>query len=300
VTVDAGWHRSFSGVVRRTYEAAWEDKIPFLASALSFDLLLTAVPFVILLLGVVGYLVQQQVTLQQIDVTQLIDQFLPGRTHLNRDDTFAWLDRLFLDIVQHRGRLTLIGVPLFLWFSTRLFASLRAALNEVFDTEEQRPWVWANVVDAGMVAATGSLFLANSLLSAGVSFLEAWTITELGDIAGLHWFWAFSLELLAFVFGIALFFLLFKVLPSRHIAWRTALVASLFCAFAFEVAKQLFALYVTRFATFDRLTSDANFLAAVLFLLWIHYTAVVFLLGGEVAETYDLVRLRRKQRVWLA
>jgi len=51
--------------------------------------------------------------------------------------------------------------------------------------------------------------------------------------------------------------------------------------------------------TFDRVASDANFFAFFLFLLWVYYMAYVFLLGGEVAETYDLIRMRRQQRVGL-
>jgi len=47
------------------------------------------------------------------------------------------------------------------------------------------------------------------------------------------------------------------------------------------------------------LASDANLIAFGLFVLWIYYTAYVFLLGGEVAETYDLMRMRRLQRVQL-
>lgn len=298
--IDAGWHRSVTGMFRRTFEAAYEDNIPFLASALAFDLLLTAVPFVVLFLGFVGYLVQHQLTSEQIEVQQLIERFLPPNARHGGPDTFGWLKELFTQIVRNRGRLTLIGVPLFLWFSTRLFSSVRAALNDVFDTEEHRPWVLAKVVDVGMVVGSGSLLLINGLLSAWLSYLDAWTSAELGEFAGLHWFWALSLELLAFAIGVALFFLMFKVLPSRRIYWRTALVAAVFCSVAFEVAKRLYALYLTNFATFDRLTSDANVVAFVLFLLWVHYTAFVFLLGGEVAETYDLVRLRRQQRVWLA
>jgi membrane protein len=98
---------------------------------------------------------------------------------------------------------------------------------------------------------------------------------------------------------VVLFFIIFKFLPSRRIVWRTALVAAVFCALGFEVARRLYALYVTRFATLDRVASDANIVALFLFLLWIYYTAYLFLLGGEVAETYDLVRMRRSQRVQL-
>ena len=56
---------------------------------------------------------------------------------------------------------------------------------------------------------------------------------------------------------------------------------------------------MARFVTFDRVASDANLIAFLLFVLWIYYTAYMFLLGGEVAETYDLMRMRRLQRVQL-
>ena len=105
--------------------------------------------------------------------------------------------------------------------------------------------------------------------------------------------------MLAFAFSTLLFFLVFKILPSRRIYWRTALIAATFCALAFEVAKRLYTLYLARFVTFDRVASDANALAFLLFFLWIYFTAYVFLLGGEVAETYDLIRMRRAQRVVL-
>src|SRR3989449_7614965 len=115
----------------------------------------------------------------------------------------------------------------------------------------------------------------------------------------LDWLWRFGLETVAFAAGVVLFFSIFKMLPSRRIHWRTALVAAVFCSLGFEVAKRLYALYVTRFATLDQLASDANVVAFALFLLWVYYTAYLFLLGGEVAETYDLMRMRRSQRVRL-
>jgi membrane protein len=279
---EGGWHRSVTGVVRRTLEAAFEDNIPFLASALSFDLLLTALPFVMLLLAVVGYLVQHQITTQQLELHELLARFLPTGA------TFERVESMLGGIVRQRGRLTVVGLPLFLWFSTRLFAGLRAALNEVFDTDEIRPWALAKLVDLMMVLVTGAVLVATALLAA----FEARTME-------LDWFWRFGAETVAFALGVLLFFLIFKILPSRRIRWQTALVAAVFCSLGFEVAKRLYALYVAKFVTFDRVASDANVVALFLFLLWVYYTAYLFLLGGEVAETYDLVRLRRTQRVQL-
>ncbi|PYP31223.1 MAG: hypothetical protein DMD47_07835 [Gemmatimonadetes bacterium] len=292
---EGGWHRSVTGVVRRTLEAAFEDNIPFLASALSFDLLLTTLPFVILLLAVVGYLVQHQVTTHQVQLHELLARFLPSGASGGGVGAFEQVESALASIVRHRGRLTLVGLPLFLWFSTRLFGGLRAALNEVFDTDEIRSWPVAKLIDLTMVFVTGAVLVANALLAA----YEARNAGVVSGSFALDWFWRFSMETVAFALGILLFFLIFKILPSRRIQWQTALVAAVFCSLGFEVAKRLYALYVAKFVTFDRVASDANVVALFLFLLWVYYTAYLFLLGGEVAETYDLVRMRRSQRVQL-
>jgi membrane protein len=277
VNGEGGWHRTVSGVARRTLEAAYEDNIPFLASAVSFDILLTAIPFVGLVLAVVAYLVEYQLAIHQLDVHELLQRFLPESNQAS-GDRFGFIERALGDLVARRGGLTLLAAPLFLWFSTRMFGGLRAALNEVFDTEENRPWPVAKLTDLAMVFVAGTLFLANAFASTGK-----------GAIAQLE----------PLVFSTLLFFVIFKFLPSRRIYWRTGLVASLFCAVGFEIAKRLFALYVSHFVTFNRAASNANLVAVLLLLLWIYYTAFIFLLGGEVAETYDLMRMRRLQRVRL-
>ena len=274
---EGGWHRTVTGVVRRTLEAAYEDNIPFLAGALSFDILLTAIPFVGLVLAVVGYLVQYQLAIHQLNVHELLERFLPESSG-GETGTFGFIERGLADLVARRGHITVLAAPLFLWFSTRMFGGLRAALNEVFDTEENRPWPIAKLIDLAMVFVSGTLFLANAFASSTPGFFS---------------------QLLSLVLSTLLFFVIFKFLPSRRIYWRTSVVASLFCAVAFEIAKRLYALYVARFVTFDRVASDANLIGFLLFILWIYYTAYMFLLGGEVAETYDLMRMRRLQRVQL-
>ena len=292
---ESGWHGSIPGIARRTIEAAFEDNIPFLASALSFDLLLTTIPFIALLLAVVGYLVQHQITSHQINLHELLAQVLPSVSGSSAAGAFQAVERALGGVLRLRGRLTLFGLPLFLWFSTRLFGGLRAALNEVFDTDERRAWPAAKLLDLLMVCVTGVFLVANGVLS-------AYQVRNAAVVSGsfvVFWLWRLSVETVAFSLGVGMFFVVFKLLPSRRINWRTALVASVFCSLGFEVVRRLYALYVAQFVTFDRLASDANIVALFLFLLWVYYTAYLFLLGGEVAETFDLIRMRRAQGVRL-
>jgi len=289
-----GWHQSIGGVAKRTFEAAYEDNIPFLASALSFDVILTAIPFLIVLVGVLGSLVHYQITTQQVSLTELLQRFMP-QLEGRGAEAVQYVETVLEQVIASRGQLTLVGLPLFLYFSTRLFGGLRAALNEVFDTEEHRPWWFAKLLDLLLVLLTGSLLLSSALLPA----LEAGMLQQLGDGPVVEWLYRLSLEVIAFAFSTILFLGVFKILPSRRIAWRTALVAAVFCALAFEVAKRLYALYLSNFLTLDRLASNANVGAFFLLIVWIYYTNCLFLIGGEIAESYDLARMRRGQRVQL-
>jgi len=72
-----------------------------------------------------------------------------------------------------------------------------------------------------------------------------------------------------------------------------------FTALLFEVAKRLYALYLANFASLEGLSGDANLGAIVLFILWIYYTAIVFLLGAVVAETWELKKMLESQRAIL-
>jgi len=290
----AGWHQSIWGVVKPTLELAYEDNIPFLASALSFDVILTSIPFLVLLLAVVGSLVQHQLTTQQLDLAELLRRFMPTERGPG-GDAVRHVEDVLAQVVASRGQLTLIGLPLFVYFSTRLFGGLRAALNDVFDTEEKRPWPLAKMYDLLLVVVTAILLLSSALLPA----LQAHTVGQLGEGFRLEWLYRLSLQIVAFTFSTILFLCVFKILPSRRIAWRTAVVAAAFCALAFELAKRLYALYVTHFVTLDRLASNANAGAFFLLILWIYYTNCVFLIGGEIAEVYDLARMRRAQQVRL-
>lgn len=291
-----GWHQSVWGVVKRTMEGAYEDNLPFLASALSFDVILTAIPFLFLLLSVVGTLVQHQITTQQVTLEELLRRFMPAGSGSGAA-AVRNVERILEQVVASRGQLTLVAAPLFVYTATRLFGGLRAALNEVFDTEERRSWQVGKLIDFALMLLTGTLLLLSALLPA----LEARTIglMEEGGSFLLEWLYRLSLEIVAFGFSTVLFLAVFKVLPSRRIAWRTAVVAAVFCALAFELAKRLYALYVSHFVTLDRLASNANAGAFFLLILWIYYTNCVFLIGGEIAEAYDLARMRRVQRVQL-
>jgi membrane protein len=280
------WHdvRNF---VRRVYEGAGESNVPFLASALAFDAILAAIPLGAVILAVVGEVLSANAAASRLDLADYLRQLLPS--YGRGPSPFEPVIRLAENVVRSRAKLSLVGFPLFVWFSTRLFGSLRSALCEVFDTPETRSWIRGKLYDAGLVLATGVLFAASTVLSEGAGVL-------VGRIGFLAYFVA---QLFAFAFLIALFVMIFKIAPAHRVRWDTALVAALTCAIGFDLAKELLGVYFRAVAQPEALASDATVGAVILFVAWVYYMTFVFLLGGQIAQVYELRRRQAAQRAAL-
>jgi len=265
--------------------------------------LLAAVPFVLLVLAGLGQLLEGTAAVPP-SPTELFERFLPP--HLRGpDDPFAAAEALLGRIATFGQKVTLVAVPAFLWFATRAFASARTALNDIYDVSlrplRRRHFVVGFLVGKGrdlmMVIVTILLFLASTGITTGLALAQAWGE---GHVPGLG-FWLSSVgrllaEGVAFVFIVALFLILYRFGSQRRMPIQAALVASLFAGAAFELARRLYALYLTNVASYNVAATDANLGAVILFVLWMYYSALVFLLGAVVAETWMLRHLQQRQR----
>ena len=247
-----------------------------------------------------------------IDTVLLFHGFLPPHSSMPDGDPFEIVEKLLTGISENRGELSLYAAPTFLWFSTRLFAGIRTALNDIYDVSLRPPphqgfvaiYLQAKLRDTIMVIGTVILFLTNTLLTTGLAVAQArGTATILAMLPQAGFFLStvgrFLTELLAFAFSVSLFYITYRYASARRLPWRTALLASIFTAVLFEMAKRLYALYLANFASFQALGGDANLGAIALFILWVYYTAIVFLLGAVVAETWELRKMQERQRAIL-
>jgi len=240
-----------------------------------------------------------------VDPNLLFHRFLPPHDTSPGADPFAVIERILTRITERRGQVSLVAIPAFVWFSTRLFAGARIALNEIYDvsvrpTRPRHPviaYLRGKLRDAGMVLGTLLLFLANTALSAGLAYLES----RGAEVAPPLRFWVtwagrFLGEGLAFAFQFLLFYIVYRYASVRRIPARIALIAAGFTTVFFEVAKRLYGLYLTHLATFESASGGGQVGAVVLFVLWVYYTAIVFLVGGVVAETWELRTMQTQQR----
>jgi membrane protein len=80
-----------------------------------------------------------------------------------------------------------------------------------------------------------------------------------------------------------LFSAIYKILPNTRLLWRDVLVASFGTAILFEAGQTVIGYYLANFIT-------ANIYGAaggiIVLLIWVYYSAQIFLLGAEFTKVW--------------
>jgi membrane protein len=289
-----GWRAAVRDYARRIWVASGEDNLFFLAGGIAFNILLAAVPFTLLILAGVSFALRVTPDATLGEVLYLVDRFLPPHS----ETADAPIHRLISDILSARGTLGLYGSITYVWFSTRLFGSLRSVLADVFDIESDRGIIGGKWFDVRMTVYSTVLLVAYLVLNAYLAIATTHGVNllaELGirpDVMGTLEYLAG--RVLAFVFIVAIFFALYKYLPNRRVRWQQALVGSLTSSLLFELARNIWTAYTASFDPGSFYSGTLYGLISLVF--WTYYAALIFLLGGEVAQAHELRRVRRLQR----
>jgi membrane protein len=292
--VSLGW--TLRDYAKRVWDNSGEDNVLFLAGGIAFNLILAALPFILLLVNGLTYILPlfvHNAVNSTATMREFIDRLLPAHQEGNSS-----LDNLLSALLTTRQTVTIYSSIGFVWFSTRLFGSLRTVLASVFDIESERGIIAGKIFDVKITVVSTLLFVASVTINSYVSIATHSSVTTLEriglrkDVMGGVEYWLG--RGIAFAFIALMFFALYKFLPIRRVRTQAAWVASLFTSVAFEGARVLFSYYTSTFNPASMYTGTLT--AIIVVVVWFYYAAVIFILGGEVGQVYELRRIRRIQR----
>ncbi len=180
---------------------------------------------------------------------------------------------------------TALGLGLMLVGATTVFAELQNTLDRIWRAPA-RPagglWLLlrARVLLFGLILGLGFLLVVSLLLDAALAGLQAWWSPRLGG-------WQTTLALLNLGSGFALmtlvFAMIYKVMPRVQIAWSDVWVGALATAGLFTLGRWLLSLYLQPGAVSPGFGAAGSL---VVVLVWVYYSAQIFLLGAEFTWVY--------------
>lgn len=276
-TLRSGFHKYVWNLGRDSIDGWLRHNVARTGAALAFYTVFSLAPVLLLSIAIAGFFFGDEAARGEI-VAQI--RGLIGTTG-------AAAIQAILKNVNRPGAgiiATLVSVvTLFIGANTAL-AELKAGLDQIWDVpSERRQGFWyfirTRVLSAGLILALGFLLLVSLVISAAMTGLERlWGGEEVVSLV-VSWL------NIAFSFGlvVVLFATIYKVLPSVRIAWRDVFVGAVVTALLFTIGKFAIGAYLGNSSIAGTYGAAGS---VVLLLVWVYYSAQIFLLGAEFTRSY--------------
>ena len=276
------------GVVRDTVSDWITHNASSLGAALAFYTLFSIAPILVIAMAVAGSVFGPNVA-----ETQVLDEM----RGLLGDAGAKAVQSLLASAHQSglKGIAAAIGVVTLLIGATSVFGELQKTLDYIWKSPEKSSVAWwrilrSRILSVGLILGVGFLLMVSLLVSAALSALGAWFQTFLVQ-------WSVILPALDLVLSLGLstvlFAMIYKFVPREDIAWGDVWIGGLVTACLFTVGKQLIGLYLGR----SSLSSAYGAAGSIMvLLLWIYYSAQIFLLGAEFTHVFTYALGSRSDR----
>src|SRR6266480_1640606 len=234
----SGKHGSFVAnsisLLKQTFSEWLEDKVPQLGAALAYYTVFSLAPLVLLLLAIVGFLFRNDPAGAWQKVTEQMSYFL---------------DKSAIDVVQgiaqkasqpNKGVLaTSIGILLALFGASGVFGQLQDALNTIWGVKTKpgvgiMGFIRSRFLSFAMVAGVCFLLLVSlvleSLLKSFSHYIQAALPGGLAIAVSVYLIFDFAVV-------VALFGMIFKILPDVKTRWRDVWIGAVMTAIFFAIGK---------------------------------------------------------------
>jgi len=265
--------KHFFDVARKSVSAWSDDYAPSMGAAIAYYTVFSLAPLLLIVIAVAGAVFGREAVQGEI-VAQL--QGLIGH------DGAVAVQGLIKSASAPADGLVAGGISLIVLLvgATTVFGELQSALDRIWQVPQGiKSGLWATLksrlLSFGMILGLAFLLMVSLVVSAGVAAFGRFA----GDMVP-GWEIALQLLNLCISLGITtlLFAMIYKLMPQARIAWRDVWVGAIVTAVLFNVGKLLISLYVGK-------TSVASSYAAagsiIVLLVWVYYSAQIFLLGAE-------------------
>ena len=253
-----------------------EDRCPQIAGSLTYTTLLALVPSFAVAVALLSQAPFFDAWMQQVRV------FL----HLNLAPAIAGhiINDYVESFARNARRLKVPGIAVLLVVSVWMMLIVDHSLNVIWRVRRRRPY-WLLVPGYLALLVVGPVLIGTSM--AATTYVVSLSMGLVPDFIGRR----DVFRVISLLLTMLAFFVIYKTVPHRHVPWRHAVLGSAVAAVLFEAAKELFAVYVKHASTYSAVYGA--FAALPLFLVWIHLSWMVALLGAELtaSATYWHARL---------
>ena len=264
--------RTLWQILQGTTDNWLEDQASSISAALAFYCAFSLAPLLIIIVTIAGWIVGGELAYSYVG-SQLTMLF--GATS----------GKLIMDAMRSAQTsdgawATVVSIAMLLVGASTVFSALESALQQVWGGRQAMPRGWrtfvrSRLVSFGFILAIGFLLLVSLTLTTALAALRGYVTRHFEGLVGLF---ASVDFLLSILLGTGLVSLMYRYLPARRLAWRHVITGALVTALLFHLGRWGIGLYLGRATQPTAYGAAASFAAL---LLWLYYSAQIFLFGAE-------------------
>jgi membrane protein len=170
--------------------------------------------------------------------------------------------------------------------ATTVFGELQDALDRIWRAPARDSgkglfnMLRVRLLSFSMIMGIGFLLMVSLVASAALAALGKWWSPVFGG-------WATLAQVVNFVFSFAMvtvvFGMIYKIMPRVRVEWRDVWVGAAVTALLFTIGKHLIGLYIGKSSVASGYGAAGSL---VVVLVWVYYSAQIFLLGAEFTWVY--------------
>ncbi len=275
---EAWWRRGLRAIFDLLKETAlaWDrDKASRLAAALAYYAIFSIAPLLVIIISITGLVFGERAA--QAEIAYQLEDLVGPEAALMIENMLANFGNTASGILT-----SLVGLVTLLYGASGLFNHVQGTLNTIWHAPPRSGngvvhFFKQRALHIAMVFGVGALLMLTLFAELVIT-----AITEYLNLESLPWArnLLVSLGMLTVMFAI-----IFKILPQVKIAWRDVLIGAAVTSLLFNVGRLLIGAYM-RWSNIGSIFGAAGSLAVLL--VWIYYSAQIFLLGAEFTHVYAL------------
>ncbi len=261
-------------MLRRLAELLKSHDLLMMGAGIAFFFTLALIPLLLLGTSALGFALGSR--------HQAAAEIFPALRRIAPGATTAQLETFVRSLVGGRTLTGWLGLLSLLWVSSGAYETIANALTTLSGLRETRSFLRRKLLAAGLMLATGTLFLATLILASVATAIRSFGNMILEYLPG-----AFAMAPAIIIFMAppllvgTIFLILYRWAPPQPIAWVPAIVGASLGGALWYLAKRAFGWYLVRVARNHLLYGILGSFIGLL--LWVYYTSLIFLLGAVVA-----------------
>ncbi|MDW7680322.1 MAG: YihY/virulence factor BrkB family protein [bacterium] len=264
-----------------------EHNIFLISGGLAFSFIICIIPFVLIVLAIIGSILEHSVIENQIDI--FIYRLIPYEDYASFVKNI--IDSRLNEVKLFKNWAGYIGVIGLFFAASGVFTNMRTILNNIFNAHKSKNLVAGKARDFAMILIVVIFFLLSTatlpLLELLKNFIDK---IDFLNIFRLTFIAKAALSIVSLLITIILFYGLYYFIPYGKIPVRVAATSAVCAATLWALAEVIFGYYLAHFAAWGRIYGAYVFGIVILF--WIYYSAVIFIIGAEIGGLYH----QRKQK----